>query len=145
MTATDTARARWFFTKSNHVLHHALNAETGTATCNRVIVPRIKGEAWAPSELIDEAQFCPRCLHRIKDLPVIDTAQSLAKTQGKPKRLTASQTRERLTLLQREQLLAWFVATYAPSRNAARFVLTKNPSLTHAESVIAETWKGMGQ
>lgn len=134
----------WFATKNNEVLHHALFAETGTARCNSGIKPRFKDDGTPAAELPDHAQLCSRCRHKLS-APAVDAVAEEAKPEQaeKPKKLTATQMWGYLTLLQREQVLAWFVATYAPSRNAARFQLTKSPALTHAESLIAEKWEGM--
>lgn len=142
---TDGAQTRWFTTKTNRFLHHALNAATGTALCNRTVLPTGPDAPREAGELGGTTMFCPRCRSRITT-PVVDTAQTLAdpaQAPVKPKRLTASQTWDHLTLLQREQVLMWFVATYAPVANAARFTLTRNASLTHAQKIIAETWRGM--
>lgn len=139
---------KWFATKNNQVLHHALSPQ-GAAMCNRTFLPRTKDTAYPREELAGYAELCGKCLAKVRreSTGVVQLAVepvSVQVVEEKPRRLTASQTWECLTLLQREQVLAWFVATYAPSRNAARFQLTKNASLTHAESIIAERWKGMG-
>jgi hypothetical protein len=135
----------WFPTKSNHVLHHALNPDTGGARCNQTVRPRTAGTGHSRDELSDQAVTCSRCHTKVKADVAPLQAEDLAPDPApeKPKRLTATQMWATLTLLQREQILAWFVTTYAPSRNVARFQLTKNPSLTHAESIIAEQWEGM--
>lgn len=138
----------WFSTRSNGTLHHALAEGTcgiRVAKCNSAIVPRLKEEARPQGELPEYAKFCPRCWTKI-GAPVVepkpeDTAPVRVATEVK--RLTASQTWERLTLVQREALLGWFVGSYAPSRNAARFPLVKTTILTHAEMVIAENWRGL--
>lgn len=140
-----TGTTKWFATKNNHILHHALSPQ-GAAMCNRTFRPRTRDTGYPRDELSSHAELCGKCFAKIRreSTGVVESAaEPVQVVEEKPKRLTASQTWECLTLLQHEQLLAWFVTTYAPSRNAARFQLTKNPSLTHAESIIAERWKGM--
>lgn len=141
----DTMTQLWFSTKNNHVLHHAQDATTKNAVCNQTIRPRMAETAHPIAELGDHAMFCPRCRAKLaRAVTGVAQAEPVTKPeQVKPKRLTATQTWNCLTLLQREQIMAWFVATYAPARNAARFQLIKSPALTHAESIIAERWQGM--
>jgi hypothetical protein len=137
---------RWFTAKSNGVLFHALSEASQSAHCHSTIRPHPRQIEHLTDRdgLPENAKLCDRCKYRLAAPAFLESVEPIAKQeQGKPLRLTASQMWNHLTLLQREQILAWFITTYAPSRNAARFQLTKNPSLTHAESLIVEHWKGI--
>jgi hypothetical protein len=139
----------WFTSKTNGALYHARVDETGTAQCSVNIKPSTTSGLATADELDrnEGAVICLRCKAKlaraatgvVRDLAVEPVAQP---SPEQPKRLTATQAWNNLTLLQREALLGWFLGSYAPTNNAARFPLRKTPMLTHAEKIIAETWKG---
>lgn len=57
-------------------------------------------------------------------------------------RETATNTWAKLTPLEREAILAWFLGSYCPMTYAVRYPLIKTDTLNSASSAIAEHWKG---
>ena len=135
------ARAAWFRTRSNETLHHVL-VEGGRAACHPGIKPFEGSEPRPRAELDPRSRICERCELRLRAQVMLASIKP-ARPVASSRRFTASKVWEMLTPLQREAILGWFAGSYAPARNAARFPLIKVAHLTHAESIIAEHWKGM--